>query len=139
MPLLAAADVSGLPTRFEHLPMRFPLPALSGATSWQGEVAPDESFDRVLLAKSARGETLTLADLPNGDYVLRLRAVDGNGLQGFDAAHIHLEERLHLLMEYLKQHPFITRTEYGQLTGLQKSKAWKDLNGWVKRDRKSVV
>ena len=42
------------------------------------------------------------------------------------------EERLHLLMEYLKQHPFITRTEYGQLTGLQKSKAWKDLNGWIK-------
>ena len=42
------------------------------------------------------------------------------------------EERLHLLMEYLKLHPFITRTEYGQLTGLQKSKAWKDLNGWVK-------
>lgn len=87
VPLLAAADVSGLPTRFEHLPMRFPLPALSGATSWQGEVAPDESFDRVLLAKSARGETLTLADLPNGDYVLRLRAIDGNGLQGFDAMH----------------------------------------------------
>lgn len=33
------------------------------------------------------------------------------------------EERLQLLMEHLKQHPFITRTEYGQLTGLQKSKA----------------
>lgn len=87
VPLLAAADVSGLPTRFEHLPMRFPLPALSGATSWQGEVAQEESFERILLAKSARGETLTLADLPNGDYVLRLRAVDGNGLQGFDAVH----------------------------------------------------
>lgn len=42
------------------------------------------------------------------------------------------EERLKLLMEYLKKHPFITRTEYGELTGLQKSKAWKDLNGWVK-------
>lgn len=42
------------------------------------------------------------------------------------------EERLQLLMEHLQQHPFITRTEYGQLTGLQKSKAWKDLNGWVK-------
>ena len=87
VPLLTAADVSGLPKRFEHLPMRFPLPALSGATSWQGEVAQDESFDRILLAKSARGEMLTLADLPNSDYVLRLRAVDGNGLQGFDAAH----------------------------------------------------
>lgn len=87
VPLLAAPDVSGLPTRFEHLPMRFPLPAMPGASSWQGEVAPDRSFDRVLLAKAASGDTLTLADLPNGDYVLRLRAVDGNGLQGFDAQH----------------------------------------------------
>ena len=85
--LLAAADVSRLPTRFEHLPMRFPLPALSGAALWQGDVGQDESFERILLAKSAQGETLTFVDLPNGDYVLRLRAVDGNGLQGFDAVH----------------------------------------------------
>ena len=52
------------------------------------------------------------------------------------------EERLHLLRVLIRKpavryqqdklHPFITRTEYGQLTGLQKSKAWKDLNGWVK-------
>lgn len=87
VPLLAAADVSSLPVRFEHLPMRFPLPAVTDAASWQGQVAPDESFNRILLAKSTNGETLTLADLPNGDYVLRLRAVDRNGLQGFDALH----------------------------------------------------
>ncbi len=41
-------------------------------------------------------------------------------------------ERLSLLRDYLKQHPFITHTEYGNLTGLQKSKAWKDLNNWLK-------
>jgi len=41
-------------------------------------------------------------------------------------------ERLNLLKDYLKQHPFITRTEYGNLTGLQKSKAWQDLSNWVK-------
>ena len=87
VPLLAAPDVSGMTARFEHLPMRFPLPAMPGAASWQGEVAPDEAFDRILLAKAVPGDTLTLADLPNGDYVLRLRAVDGNGLQGFDAQH----------------------------------------------------
>ena len=87
VPLLAAADVSALPARFEQLPMRFPLPVMAGAASWQGQVAQDQSFDRILLAKSTNSEMLTLADLPNGDYVLRLRAVDGNGLQGFDALH----------------------------------------------------
>lgn len=49
VPLLAAADVSSLPARFEHLPMRFPLPSVAGAASWQGQVAQDESFDRILL------------------------------------------------------------------------------------------
>lgn len=48
-------------------------------------------------------------------------------------------ERLNLVMEYLKQHPFITRTTYGELTGLQKSKAWKDLSGWVKEKKLSTL
>ena len=87
VPLLPAADLSALPARFEHLPLRFPLPQINGAKGWLGEVAPDKSFDRLLLSKAARGEALTFSDLPNGDYVLRLRAVDGNGLQGLDAVH----------------------------------------------------
>lgn len=87
VPLLAAADVSGLPTRFEYLPLRFPLPQLAGVKEWQGQVAPDKSFERILLSKSASGQALSYADLPNGDYVLRLRAIDSHGLQGFDALH----------------------------------------------------
>jgi len=85
--LLAAADVSALPARFEQLPLRFPLPAMAGAQSWVGQVAPDERFDRILLQKMTRAAALTFSDLPNGDYVLRLRAIDGNGLQGMDALH----------------------------------------------------
>ena len=40
-------------------------------------------------------------------------------------------ERLALLLEYLESHAYITRTEYGNLTGLLKNKAWQDLNKWV--------
>ena len=87
VPLLAAPDVSTLPSRFEHLPMRFPLPQLPGAEAWLGQVAPNKSFDRILLSKTARGESLSFADLANGDYVLRLRGIDTNGLQGQDAVH----------------------------------------------------
>lgn len=85
--LLKAADLSGLPARFEQLPLRFPLPALAEARSWVGQIAPDEHFNRILLSKTASGPALVFSDLPNGDYVLRLRAVDGNGLQGLDAQH----------------------------------------------------
>lgn len=87
VPLLAAPDVGGLPARFEQLPLRFPVPQLMGAVAWFGEIAPDHSFDRLLLSKTASGAALTFSDLPNGDYVLRLRAADINGLQGFEALH----------------------------------------------------
>ena len=45
------------------------------------------------------------------------------------------EERFEILRQYLKSHAFITRTIYGELTGLLKTKAWNDLNQWVKTGR----
>lgn len=90
VPLLPAAEVSGLAARFEHLPMRFELPPLAGAVTWQGQVAPDPEFQTILLSRTARASHLThltFADLPNGGYVLRLRAIDAHGLQGRDALH----------------------------------------------------
>lgn len=85
--LLAAPDVSALPTRFEQLPLRFPLPVQTGAVAWFGQVLAENDAAHVLLQKTASGKTLNFADLPNGRYVLRLRAVDAHGLQGLDATH----------------------------------------------------
>ncbi|MBK7955071.1 MAG: FecR domain-containing protein [Candidatus Accumulibacter sp.] len=85
--LLAAPDVSALPERFEHLPLRFALPRLPGAEAWHGQIAAAQAPDHIRLSKTARGEALTFADLPNGDYLLRLRAVHGNGLHGIEAVH----------------------------------------------------
>ena len=85
--LLPAADVSRLPARFEYLPMRFELPQLPGAVEWQGLIAPDREVESILSTKRTRSGHLTFADLPNGDYVLALRAIDVNGLQGRDALH----------------------------------------------------
>lgn len=42
------------------------------------------------------------------------------------------EERFALLQAYLETHDYITRTEYGNMTGLLRNKAWQDLNKWVK-------
>lgn len=85
--LLPAPDIAALPPRLERLPLRFPLPPLAGARAWHGEIAPDRKFERILLSKTASGAALTFADLPNGEYVLRVRATDGRGLQGRDAVH----------------------------------------------------
>ncbi len=42
------------------------------------------------------------------------------------------EERFAMLQAYLEEHPYITRAEYGELTGLLRNKAWQDLDKWVK-------
>lgn len=87
VPLLPAGDLSRLAQRFEHLPMRFELPSLTGAVMWQGQISSDEAFRTILLDRAAHGNHLTFPDLPNGNYVLRLRAIDTHGLQGRDALH----------------------------------------------------
>lgn len=85
--LLPAPVASSFPTYFEHSPVCFPLPALGAAKAWLGEVALDESFERVLLSERSEGAWLIFPDLPPGGYVLRLRGIDANGLHGLVTTH----------------------------------------------------
>ena len=54
---------------------------------------------------------------------------------GASSSELNEEARFGLLQQYLKEHTFISRTTYGELTGLLKTKAWSDLNRWVKEGR----
>ena len=85
--LLPAPDVGDLPARIERLPVAFAVGAVAGAAAWHGEIAADAEFTRILLEKTSDTPRLVFADLPDGDYVLRVRAVDALGLQGRDAQH----------------------------------------------------
>jgi hypothetical protein len=89
VPLLPAPDTAALPRLQERVLMRFPLPALPGATAWRGQVARDAAFQQVLADVltdvTAPGTELRIADLPDGAYHLRLRGVDAQGLEGRDA------------------------------------------------------
>lgn len=88
--LLKAPDISGLPTRLEQLPLRFVLPSMRGTeapASWWGQISPDDSFNTILAERTSRFGALSFADLPNGRYVLRVRALDPLGLQGVESRH----------------------------------------------------
>ncbi|MDO9052033.1 MAG: FecR domain-containing protein [Methylotenera sp.] len=85
--LLAAPDVHALPIKIDRLPMRFELAAQESAVGWIGQIAPDTSFQQVLLEKTSDTPRLSFADLPDGKYMLRVRAKDISGLQGVDAVH----------------------------------------------------
>lgn len=85
--LLDAPDVSGLPQLQERLLMRFTLPAMPSASAYRGQIARDASFDAVLADLTGPTPELRFAELPDGDYLLRVRAIDARGLEGRDADH----------------------------------------------------
>lgn len=85
--LLPAPDLTNLPGRIDSLPMRFSVPRMPGAVSWIGQIAADAQFDQLLLENTSTMPQLSFADLPDGRYVLRVRATDAQGLQGRDAMH----------------------------------------------------
>ena len=85
VPLLPPPDVQGLPTLQDRILVTFDLPAQAGASGWRGEIARDATFDVVLAEQVTRTPVLRFADLPDGEYVLRARAIDAQGLEGLDA------------------------------------------------------
>jgi len=86
-PLLGAPDTSGLPPLEESILMRFALPPTAGAVAYRGQIAHDASFDRVVAELTSDTPELRFAELPDGEYVLRVRAIDSQGLEGRDADH----------------------------------------------------
>lgn len=84
IPLLAAPTFPNLPEQFAPTAIAFVMPMVAEVTGYRGEVAQDESFTHLLAPVSAQGNQVRLATLPDGRYWLRLRAVDGHGLQGLE-------------------------------------------------------
>lgn len=83
--LLPAPDLGAMPVLQERLVLRFPLPALAGATGFRGQVARDAAMREVLADNLAQGSELRFTDLEDGDYVLGVRAIDARGLEGRDS------------------------------------------------------
>ena len=83
--LLPAPDLSAVPVLQERPLVRLPLPPQAGAAGYRAQVAVDARFEQVLQAVDSAGPEIRIAGLPDGDYVVRVRAVDGAGLEGQDA------------------------------------------------------
>ena len=85
--LLARPDTAALPVLQERLLMRFALAPLQGAAAWRGQIARDAAFDNVVADLTSATPELRFAELPDGEYLLRIRAIDAQGLEGLDADH----------------------------------------------------
>lgn len=87
--LMAAPRLQALPARIERLPLALAWTALDGATAYRAQVfaadAQGARLDQLRLDGRFDGAMAKWADLPDGRYLLRVRAVDAQGLEGADA------------------------------------------------------
>ncbi|WP_085315780.1 FecR family protein [Derxia lacustris] len=89
-----APDLAALPTLFERKLLRIAVPPVAGASGYRLQIARDAGFAAVEREAVAATPDFRIADLPDGDWQLRLRAIGTHGLEGFDAArafHVHAE------------------------------------------------
>lgn len=80
------ADLSGLPALHERPVVRWTMPPLPGVVAWRVQVARDEGFNGLWVDQVVRGDEVRIATLSDGHYPMRVRAVDGDGFEGPDAA-----------------------------------------------------
>ncbi len=84
-PLLPAADVSALPALWHRMPRTAAWPSVAGARAYRVQIAEDESLTRVLLSQEVDSPAVVVDDLPEGEHVLSIRAIDPDGLVGREA------------------------------------------------------
>ncbi|HET9823641.1 MAG TPA: FecR domain-containing protein [Burkholderiaceae bacterium] len=83
--LLPPPDIRSMPTLHERLVLRFPVVRGDRIKGVRGLVARDREMREVLADNLAEGAELRFTGLDDGDYFLRVRAIDERGLEGRDA------------------------------------------------------
>ena len=83
--LLGPPDLSALPARVERTAQLLQATPLAGATGWRWQVARDGAFTQLLQDARTTGPNWLFTGLPDGEYQLRVRAADGQALEGADA------------------------------------------------------
>ncbi len=85
--LLSEPNLFDLPEELKQVPVTFSWPALEGAVNYRAQLASDRNFDALLQDTVFSSPQASWPELKDGDYVLRVRAVDELGLEGLNASH----------------------------------------------------
>jgi len=82
--LLPAPEASGMPDVFQRLPLAFAWNGVDGAQGYRFQIADHSQFSTLLADRETTAPSGLWHDLPDGDYFLRLRAVDDDKLEGWN-------------------------------------------------------
>jgi predicted phage tail protein len=95
VPLLPAPVLAGLPALNDRATLRWQFAAVDGAAAYRHQLARDASFRALVSDVVTTTPASELPDLADGRYWLRVRAIDGAAIEGFDAT-VELEQRWRL-------------------------------------------
>ncbi len=84
--LLAPPDLEAFPSLIRYLPAVIPLSSLEQAQSYRVQVAEDPDFQKIKLDRVVKNRLMLDHHLEDGAYFVRVRGVDGNGLEGKNAS-----------------------------------------------------
>lgn len=83
--LLPPPELGGLPKLQERTIVRLAVPAIGGASAYRFQVGADAEMRNVLAESVGAKPEAKFAELADGGYTLRVRGIDGRGLEGRDA------------------------------------------------------
>ena len=84
-PLLAAPEIKQLDT-VRYLPERVSWSAVNNAATYRTQISNTESFQKILFDNEATQPKINLpVELDDGQYWIRVRAIDNLGLQGLES------------------------------------------------------
>ncbi|MCB1832561.1 MAG: FecR domain-containing protein [Geminicoccaceae bacterium] len=84
-PLLVEPDLSGVSATIDRLPATIRFGSVDDASAYRVQVARDRTATSVVLDRRVDVAALEGLDLPDGNYELRVRAIDALGLEGLEA------------------------------------------------------
>lgn len=100
--LLPAPRLDDLPQTIERLPIAWPITALSGASRYRSQLAATSEFSAMLSDEVTDTARIRVRDIDDGTYVLRVRGIDAQGLEGLSAERalvIHTQPEPPLLID----------------------------------------
>ncbi len=83
--LLPAPDLKQLPRPFAQVPIQFSLTKSTNTHGFRVQIAKTEQFKSLLFDKLYSQTIIRGPDLPDGDYHIRIRALDSQNLEGHNA------------------------------------------------------
>ena len=85
VPLLPAPDLTGVAAEVLKPSGTWAMPVLQGASAYRVQVSDQENFDRIIRDFKVTTGNADLASLTNGNWFARVRGIDPQGLEGFNA------------------------------------------------------